>query len=59
MSAKDEALKAIEHAEKMLASGVDLTGIDRVLLRGALEYAKEQTAAIHELKRKSRAKESV
>ncbi len=50
MSARDEALRAIEHVEKML-TGPELTALGKRQCAATLEYAKEQVAAIEEVKR--------
>lgn len=51
MSAKEEAIRSITHAETMLAGDEPVAGITKRLLASALEYAKEQVALIPELKR--------
>lgn len=50
MSHRDEALKAIEHVEKLL-TGPELDPLGKKLCLATLEHAKEQVAAIREVKR--------
>ena len=54
MSARDEALKAIEHVEKMLAAPV-LDPLGKKLALATLEHAKDCVNQIQELKRARRA----
>jgi hypothetical protein len=50
--AKQEALKALAHARKLVAVGDGEIGrLELTLLRGALEYAEQQVLGIAELKR--------
>jgi hypothetical protein len=56
--AKQEALKALAHARKLVAVGDGEIGrLELTLLRGALEYAEQQVLGIAELKRLRRRKD--
>ncbi len=56
MSARDEAIKAIEHVEQMLTGSEPMTPLQKKIAAATLEHAKENVAAIQELKRARRAK---
>ena len=63
MTAKDEALRAIEHVESMLSAARDagphLGPLQTKLALATLEHAKEQIGLIQELKRSRRPKPAV
>lgn len=52
MSARDEALRAIDHVATLLAE--DLSALNRRLALATLAHARENVEAIQELKHKRR-----
>jgi hypothetical protein len=54
-SPREEALKAIEHVEEMLARP-SMTGLEKKLALGALEHARVNVQQIQETKRPRRVK---
>jgi hypothetical protein len=60
MTAKAEALDALQHMKKMLADPAPLVGVRMVVFTSTLEYAEERVNAIVEVQRirKSRAEGS-
>jgi hypothetical protein len=56
MTAKEEALNALDTARKMLDSPEPLTGLRLSLLRGTLDFAASAIEAMQEVKRKRKEK---
>lgn len=54
MTAKDDALNALDTARKMVDSPEPMTGLRLSLLRGTLEFAARAIEAIQELRRARR-----
>jgi hypothetical protein len=52
---RDEAIKAIEHVEKML-TGPELDPLGKKLCLATLEHAKEEIALIQEVKKRRKVK---
>lgn len=57
MSHRDEALKALEHVEKML-TGPELDPLGKRIVLATLDHAKAEIQAIEETKRPRRRKET-
>lgn len=51
MSARDEAIKAIEHVEQMLTSNEPMTLLQKKIAAATLEHARENVLAIQETRR--------